>query len=169
MQVQLQQAGEELPSEPPGEGPSSLSMLLLLLKAQYYYSTGKVGNECADGKIHVFFLPLTKILLTTFKVAEGVPLLCDVLKQVNERRQSKSWYLLRARALQTCSAYLNLDTAVLPQAERRLVAQHGEWRETLCRQHPLSVSERFVYVMYIKLHLDLCVCSRVQQPRHHSV
>uniref|UniRef100_A0A3Q3JPP6 separase n=1 Tax=Monopterus albus TaxID=43700 RepID=A0A3Q3JPP6_MONAL len=38
------------------------------------------------------------------------PYLCEVLKEVNEQRQSKSWYLLRARALQICCLYLSLDT-----------------------------------------------------------
>uniref|UniRef100_A0A8C4YU82 separase n=1 Tax=Gadus morhua TaxID=8049 RepID=A0A8C4YU82_GADMO len=39
----------------------------------------------------------------------GVPFLCEVLQEVNEQRQSKSWYLLRAQALQACSSYLGLD------------------------------------------------------------
>uniref|UniRef100_A0A3B4TT27 separase n=1 Tax=Seriola dumerili TaxID=41447 RepID=A0A3B4TT27_SERDU len=55
-----------------------------------------------------------------YSVDRGVPYLCEVLKEVNEQRQSKSWYLLRARALQTCSAYLSLDTDALPQAERSI-------------------------------------------------
>ncbi|KAF7667734.1 hypothetical protein LDENG_00051570 [Lucifuga dentata] len=58
-------------------------------------------------------------------VERGVPYLCEVLKEVNEQRQSKSWYLLRARALQTCSSYLSLDTAALPQAQRHHITQHG--------------------------------------------
>uniref|UniRef100_A0A3Q3JR04 separase n=1 Tax=Monopterus albus TaxID=43700 RepID=A0A3Q3JR04_MONAL len=53
------------------------------------------------------------------------PYLCEVLKEVNEQRQSKSWYLLRARALQICCLYLSLDTAVLPQAQRCSITQHG--------------------------------------------
>lgn len=56
----------------------------------------------------------------------GVPYLCKVLKEVNEQRQSKSWYLLRARTLQTCSSYLCLDTAALLQAQRGQITQHGE-------------------------------------------
>ncbi|XP_034442068.1 separin [Hippoglossus hippoglossus] len=97
--AQLEQAEKSLASETTNEGTSSLSMLPLLLKAQYYYSTGQVGL--------------------------GVPYLCEVLKEVNEQRQSKSWYLLRARALQTCSSYLSLDTAALPQAERGRITEHG--------------------------------------------
>lgn len=55
----------------------------------------------------------------------GVPVLCAVLKEANEQRQSKSWYLLRALTLQTCSSYLSLDTALLPQIQRRAIIQHG--------------------------------------------
>jgi separase len=58
-------------------------------------------------------------------VAQGVPYLCEVLKEVGEQRHSKSWYLLRARALQTSSAYLSLDTAALPPALRQRITQHG--------------------------------------------
>ncbi|XP_069395412.1 separin isoform X2 [Paralichthys olivaceus] len=97
--AQLEQAEKSLASETTNEGMSSLSLLPLLLKAQYYYSTGQVGH--------------------------GVPYLCEVLKEVNEQRQSKGWYLLRARALQTCSSYLSLDTAALPQAERGRITEHG--------------------------------------------
>ncbi|XP_039972012.1 LOW QUALITY PROTEIN: separin [Xiphias gladius] len=97
--AQLEQAEKSLTSETTGGGPSSLSMLAILLKAQYCYGTGQVDR--------------------------GVPYLCEVLKEVNEQRQSKSWYLLRARALQICSLYLSLDTAALPQAERGRITQHG--------------------------------------------
>ncbi|XP_047440147.1 separin [Mugil cephalus] len=98
--AQLEQAEKNLKnSDTRAEGPSSLSMLAVLLKAQYYYSTGQV--DC------------------------GVPYLCEVLKQVNEQRQSKSWYLLRARTLQICSSYLNLDTSQLMQSQRNLITQEG--------------------------------------------
>ncbi|XP_041639099.1 separin [Cheilinus undulatus] len=97
--AQLEQAEKFLTSESTSDGPSSLSMLTVLLKAQYYYNTGQVNL--------------------------GVPYLCKVLKEVNEQRQSKSWYLLRVRALQTCSSYLSLDTIVLPQAQRSQITQHG--------------------------------------------
>ncbi|XP_044033677.1 separin isoform X2 [Siniperca chuatsi] len=97
--AQLEQAERFLTSDSTADGPSSLSMLAILLKAQYCYSTGQVDL--------------------------GVPYLCEVLKEVNEQRQSKSWYLLRARTLQTCSSYLSLDTAALPQAQRGHITQHG--------------------------------------------
>ncbi|CAK6955656.1 separin [Scomber scombrus] len=97
--AQLEQAEKILASDTTAEGPSSLSMLAILLKAQYCYSTGQVDR--------------------------GVPYLCKVLKEVNEQRQSKSWYLLRARALQTCSSYLSLDTDEMPQAKRGCITQHG--------------------------------------------
>ncbi|XP_030276632.1 separin isoform X2 [Sparus aurata] len=96
---QLEQAEKFLTSDSTAEGPSSLSMLATLLKAQYCYSTGQVDR--------------------------GLPYLCEVLKEVNEQRQSKSWYLLRARTLQTCSCYLSLDTAALPQAQRGQITKHG--------------------------------------------
>ncbi|KAM8756416.1 separin isoform 1-T1 [Acanthopagrus schlegelii] len=96
---QLEQAEKFLTSDSAAEGPSSLSMLATLLKAQYCYSTGQVDR--------------------------GLPYLCEVLKEVNEQRQSKSWYLLRARTLQTCSCYLSLDTTALPQAQRGQITQHG--------------------------------------------
>uniref|UniRef100_A0A8C5GC86 separase n=1 Tax=Gouania willdenowi TaxID=441366 RepID=A0A8C5GC86_GOUWI len=59
------------------------------------------------------------------KIGVGVPYLCQVLKEVNEQRQSKTWYLLRAQTFQTCSSYLNLDTTQLPQSQRSCIAQHG--------------------------------------------
>lgn len=61
-----------------------------------------------------------------------MPLLCAVLKEANEQRQSKSWYLLRALTLQTCSSYLSLDTAALPQTQRSSITQHGEWGPCFC-------------------------------------
>ncbi|KAF1391553.1 hypothetical protein PFLUV_G00043310 [Perca fluviatilis] len=97
--AQLEQAEKFLTSLTTADGPSSLSMLAILLKAQYCYSTGKVDR--------------------------GVPYLCEVLKEVNEQRQSKRWYLLRAQMLQTYSSYLSLDTAALPQAQRSHITQHG--------------------------------------------
>lgn len=69
--------------------------------------------------------------LTTCQVDLGVPYLCEALKEANEQRQSKSWYLLRARTLQTCSSYLSLDTAALPQAQRGRITQHGELKHLL--------------------------------------
>ncbi|XP_059186202.1 separin isoform X2 [Centropristis striata] len=97
--AQLEQAEKFLTSVPAADGPSSLSALAVLLKAQCCYSTGQVDR--------------------------GVAYLCEVLKEVNEQRPSKSWYLLRARTLQTCSSYLSLDTAALSQAQRSLITQPG--------------------------------------------
>ncbi|KAM6928107.1 separin [Xenentodon cancila] len=97
--AQLDEAEKVLTSDSADEGPSSLSVLVILLKAQYFYSIGQI--DC------------------------GVPYLCEVLKEVNGSKQSKSWYLLRARALQTCSSYLSLDTAQLPQTQRSLITHHG--------------------------------------------
>lgn len=70
--------------------------------------------------------------LWRLQVDQGVPYLCQVLKEVNEQRQSKTWYLLRAQVLQTCCSYLSLDTAALPQAERSRLAQHGESKHLSC-------------------------------------
>ncbi|XP_034726032.1 separin [Etheostoma cragini] len=97
--AQLEQAEKFLTSLTTADGPSSLSVLAVLLKAQYCYSTGQVDR--------------------------GVPYLCEVLKEVNEPRQSKRWYLLRAQVLQTYSSYLSLDTAALSQAQRSHITQHG--------------------------------------------
>ncbi|KAF7206960.1 separin [Nothobranchius furzeri] len=96
--AQIEAAEQILTSDASDDEPSSLSMMLVLLKAQYYFSTGQVDH--------------------------GVPHLCEVLK-VSEQRQSKSWYLLRARTLQACSCYLNLDVALLPKTKRSLITQHG--------------------------------------------
>ncbi|KAM4582664.1 separin [Fundulus diaphanus] len=95
----IEEAEKMLTSEAMDDGPSSLYMLLVLLKAQYFYSIGQVSL--------------------------GVTHLCKVLKEVSDQKQSKSWYLLHARALQTCSSYLNLDVVTLPQAQRSLIAQYG--------------------------------------------
>ncbi|XP_017271200.1 separin [Kryptolebias marmoratus] len=97
--AQLEEAEQVLSSDTTDNGPSSLSMLVVLLKAQYFYSIGQISS--------------------------GVPYLCGVLKKVSEQKQSKSWYLLHARAFQVCSSYLSLDTAQLPQAQRSLITQHG--------------------------------------------
>lgn len=73
----------------------------------------------------MIFIKFPLSCLAVSQVDLGVPYLCEVLKEVNEPRQSKSWYLLRARTLQTCSSYLSLDTAALPQAQRGRITQHG--------------------------------------------
>ncbi|XP_037535521.1 separin [Nematolebias whitei] len=97
--AQLEEAEKILSSDTTDDGPSSLFMLVVLLKAQYFYSIGQISS--------------------------GLPLLCGVLTKVSEQKQSKSWYLLHARALQVCSSYLNLDAAQLPQVQRSLITQHG--------------------------------------------
>ncbi|KAM8917809.1 separin isoform 2-T2 [Spinachia spinachia] len=97
--AQLEQAEEVLSSVTAADGPSSHSTLVILLKAQYCYSTGQVDR--------------------------GVLYLSEVLEEMTNQRQSKSWYLLRARMLQTCSSYLSLDTAALAQAQRRQITRHG--------------------------------------------
>ncbi|XP_029948057.1 separin [Salarias fasciatus] len=94
--AQLEEADKVLSS---AEGPSSLSTLIVLLKAQYYYSVGQVHR--------------------------GVPHLCEVLRSLKEHKQSKSLYMLRAKALQTCSAFLNLDTSQLPPDQRSCITEHG--------------------------------------------
>uniref|UniRef100_A0A3P8TET8 separase n=1 Tax=Amphiprion percula TaxID=161767 RepID=A0A3P8TET8_AMPPE len=96
--AQLEQAEKALASDTNADSRPALSMLAVLLKAQYYYSTGQV--DC------------------------GVRYLCEVLKEVNDQRQSKSWYLLRAQTFQTCSSYLSLDTTQLPQTQRNCITQH---------------------------------------------
>ncbi|KAM9408555.1 separin [Pholidichthys leucotaenia] len=96
--VHLEQA-QKVMSEVTAEEPSSLYMLAILLKAQYYYNIGQV--DC------------------------GLPYLCEVLKEINKQRHSKSWYLLHARALQTFSNYLSLDSSLLPQARRKDLLQQG--------------------------------------------
>ncbi|KAJ8417624.1 hypothetical protein AAFF_G00224670 [Aldrovandia affinis] len=59
------------------------------------------------------------------QVEVGVPLLSQVLKEVGEHRQSKTWYLLQARALQMASAYLHLDVFALPHSLRQIILDHG--------------------------------------------
>lgn len=112
-------------------------MLVILLKAQYYYSTGHVSSMFTSSVSYIIALLLFSAIvvfffstfpfscLTTCQVDLGVTYLCEVLKEVNEQRQSKSWYLLRARTLQTCSSYLSLDTAALPQVQRGRITQYG--------------------------------------------
>lgn len=121
-------------------------MFVILLKAQYCYSTGQVCSMSASSTSYIIVLFLSTMgvflfvlllptfplsCLTTCQVDLGVPYLCEALKEANEQRQSKSWYLLRARTLQTCSSYLSLDTAALPQAQRGRITQHGELKHLL--------------------------------------
>ncbi|XP_051932994.1 separin isoform X2 [Hippocampus zosterae] len=96
---QTEQAEKMLPPDPSIEGPSSVFLFIILLKSQCCYSTGQV--DC------------------------GVSYLCAVLKEANEQKHYKGWYMLRAQALQTCSSYLSLDTTSLPQKQRNRITQHG--------------------------------------------
>uniref|UniRef100_A0A3Q2C729 separase n=1 Tax=Cyprinodon variegatus TaxID=28743 RepID=A0A3Q2C729_CYPVA len=79
--------------------------------------------------IHSFWMSswhiLTFLEMNVSLISEGVPYLCQVLKEVNNQKPSKSWYLLRAQTLQALSSYLNLDIVQLPQAQRSLIVQHG--------------------------------------------
>ncbi|XP_007566156.1 separin [Poecilia formosa] len=95
----IEEAEKMLSSNTKDDGPPFLSILVVLLKAQYFYSVGQISI--------------------------GLPYLCQVLEEVNDDKQSKNWYLLRARTLQTCSSYLNLDVSQLPQAQRSLISQFG--------------------------------------------
>ncbi|KAM8868553.1 separin [Synchiropus picturatus] len=94
---QVEQA-EGMLSSKTAEDLSLLSMLVVLLKSKFCYSVGQVDA--------------------------GVNYLCEVLQEVGKQRQSRSWYLLRAQALETCSAYLNLNTATLQQHQRNRITQH---------------------------------------------
>lgn len=71
---------------------------------------------------------LTKPLIcpcSLFQVEHGVCCLMEVMKE-SAQHHSKSWYLLRARALQTASEYLSLDTQALDSQLRQSIIQHGQ-------------------------------------------
>ncbi|XP_054882679.1 separin [Poeciliopsis prolifica] len=95
----IEEAEKMLSSNSKDDGPPYISVLVVLLKAQYFYSIGQISI--------------------------GLPYLCQVLEEVNDEKQSKNWYLLRARTLQICGSYLNLDVSQLPQAQRSLISQFG--------------------------------------------
>ncbi|XP_016408524.1 separin-like [Sinocyclocheilus rhinocerous] len=97
-QVELEKAEQSLTSVPSSEGTSVISMLATLQKAQIHYALGQVER--------------------------GVSCLLEVIKE-STQHHSKSWYLLRARALQTASEYLSLDTQTLDSQLRQSIAQHG--------------------------------------------
>ncbi|KAJ8259312.1 hypothetical protein COCON_G00183240 [Conger conger] len=97
-QTQLEQA-EQLLQPGSSEGPTPLHVQAVLLRARLCHCTGQVES--------------------------GVSLLAQVLKEVGEHRQSKVWYLLRARALQMASSYLCLDASALPQHLRQRISHHG--------------------------------------------
>uniref|UniRef100_A0A3B3QMZ6 separase n=1 Tax=Paramormyrops kingsleyae TaxID=1676925 RepID=A0A3B3QMZ6_9TELE len=98
--AQLEQVDQLLSSmDSCAEGVLPLRVLATLLRAELCYSTRQVEN--------------------------GVSHLSQVLKEVGEQRCSKTWYLLRAKALQTASAYLNLNAAALPSHLRQRLTEHG--------------------------------------------
>ncbi|XP_077458989.1 separin [Stigmatopora argus] len=97
--AQTEQAEKMVTSDENIEGPSPLSLFIILVKSQCCYRTGLVDR--------------------------GVSYLCDVLKEATEQKCTKSWYMLRAQALQTCSSYLSLDTTSLSQTQRSRIIQHG--------------------------------------------
>ncbi|KAL0978388.1 hypothetical protein UPYG_G00169860 [Umbra pygmaea] len=120
-EAQLEEAERCLKLDPNTGGQSPLSVLATLLRAQLCYSKGQV--------------------------AQGVPYLSEVLKEVGEPRQSKTWYLLRAQALQTSSAYLGLDTATLPPDLRQRVTLHG----LKTQDTALSESLKLLYSLLVTL------------------
>ncbi|KAG1942617.1 separin [Pimephales promelas] len=97
-QVELQKAEQSLTSVSSSEGTSVISMLAMLQKAHIHYALGQVEH--------------------------GVCCLMEVIKE-SAKHHSKSWYLLRARALQTASEYLSLDTQALDSQLRQRIIQHG--------------------------------------------
>ncbi|KAJ8260339.1 hypothetical protein GJAV_G00179820 [Gymnothorax javanicus] len=97
-QAQLEQAEKLLSGSPSTDGLTPLSLQATLLRAQLC--------QCTE------------------QVELGVSLLNRVLAEAAQR-QSKVWYLLRARALQVASSYLCLDTSVLPPHLHRRINEHG--------------------------------------------
>lgn len=97
-QVELEKAEKSLSSVSISEGTSIISMMAMLQKAQLHYALGQVES--------------------------GVSCLMEVIKE-SAQHHSKSWYLLRARALQTASEYLSLDTQALDSQLRQSIVQHG--------------------------------------------
>ncbi|XP_072539170.1 separin [Salminus brasiliensis] len=97
-QTQLEQAEQCLAAESGSEALTVISVTATLLRAQLYYSLGEVER--------------------------GVCSLSEVLK-LTAQHHSKSWYMLKARALQTASSYLSLDTNKLQAHIRQTIIQHG--------------------------------------------
>ncbi|XP_007254307.3 separin [Astyanax mexicanus] len=97
-QVQLEQAEQCLAAESGSEAVTVISVTITLLRAQLYYALGEVKR--------------------------GVCSLSEVLKQTAQHH-SKSWYMLKARALQVASAYLSLDTSKLQTLIRQTIIQRG--------------------------------------------
>ncbi|KAF5897593.1 separin, partial [Clarias magur] len=96
-QVQLDQT-ECLTANISSEGANVVSVTNTLLRAQLYYTLGEVEA--------------------------GVQGVCEVLRET-ALHHSKGWYMLKARALQTASAFLSLDTGTLHTHLRQTIVQHG--------------------------------------------
>ncbi|XP_077581629.1 separin isoform X2 [Stigmatopora nigra] len=115
--AQTEKAEKMVTSDENMEGPSPLSLFIILVKSQCCYRTGLVDR--------------------------GVSYLCDVLKEATEQKCTKSWYMLRAQALQTCSSYLSLDTTSLSQTQRSRILQHG----FKSPDTPLALSQKLLVSM----------------------
>lgn len=68
-------------------------------------------------------------IIVLAQMEKGVLCLSEVLKKTSQHH-SKSWYMLKARALQTASAYLSLDTGTLHTHLRQTIIQHGTKHST---------------------------------------
>ncbi|KAG5270267.1 hypothetical protein AALO_G00190700 [Alosa alosa] len=97
-QVHLEQAEECITKAAASSSITIISMTIKLLRASIFYCTGEVDR--------------------------GVCVLCEVLCDV-EKKHSRSFYMLKAQALQTASTYLSLDTHSLPSELRSKITQHG--------------------------------------------
>uniref|UniRef100_A0A8C2L5V9 separase n=1 Tax=Cyprinus carpio TaxID=7962 RepID=A0A8C2L5V9_CYPCA len=128
-----------LTSVPSSEGTSVISMLAMLQKAQIHYALGQVMlvhitfcgpvsqfNSGVDScpLYCICILAHSSTNLSFSQVERGVCCLMEVIKE-SAQHHSKSWYLLRARALQTASEYLSLDTETLDSQLRQNITQHG--------------------------------------------
>ncbi|XP_051562768.1 separin-like isoform X2 [Myxocyprinus asiaticus] len=97
-QAELEKAEQSWTSDPSSEAMSVISMTAMLQRAQ--------------------------ICFALVQVERGVCCLTEVIKESGQHH-SKSWYLLRAQALQTASEYLSLDTQALDLQLRQCIIQHG--------------------------------------------
>lgn len=92
----------------------------------------KITYCCCPKKLWfelTFFHLLSVFLFFRFLFGQidlGLPYLCEVLKELPEQKQTKSWYMLRARSFSTCSSYLALDSTALPQTQRSCLTQYGQ-------------------------------------------
>uniref|UniRef100_A0A8C1V4L2 separase n=1 Tax=Cyprinus carpio TaxID=7962 RepID=A0A8C1V4L2_CYPCA len=133
-QVELEKAEQSLTSVPSSEGTSIISMLATLQKAQIHYALGQV--EC------------------------GVSCLMEVIKE-STQHHSKSWYLLRARALQTASEYLSLDTQTLDSQLRQSITQHGMKTSDTAQYEGLKLLCSLVMMLFDCLKIFLVIFNLV--------